>query len=353
MDTHILNQTIRRLALTEPNRSPVLSCFFDLTLPRQNHIEDLKAWAEVAAPTMKGRSRQDFEDALEETIRWLKEEKRPNAKGVAIFCRWGDEPFLIPLQFHSPLPNGFHVDSLPQVYPLVEVMDSYDRFVIVITTEQKARIMELCIGSVTKSIFAERPEIRERIGREWTKEHYQNHKRERSERFLKEKIQIIDGIVTRGQHDHIILAGQSALVTRLYRSLPKRLQEKVISTFSTASDRHEHQLIEDALKLFIEHEQDISQRNVQRLEAAIKTGGLGVVGFDAAKRALEIGQAEMLLIDQEFNIAEAQEELTRLAILSGVEIETVSDCDLLKSYGGVGCLLRYSYPDTPKEAKVA
>lgn len=353
MDTQKLNQTIRQLALTAPNRSPVISAFFNLSHPRADHADELMRWSKVAGATLRGQARADFEDALQEVMQWLETETRPDARGIALFCRWGDEPFFIPLQFRSPITTSYYVDNLPQVYPLVELLDSYDRFVVVIATERKARIIETCIGSVTESILTERPELRERIGREWTKEHYQNHTQQRTEQFMKEKIQVLDSVVTRGQHDHIMLVGQSSFVARLYRSLPKRLQEKVFNTLTVGPDRQVSTIVQDAMDAFVRYEQDLSQENVKRLESAVAKGGLGVVGYDAARTALENGQAEMLLLDQAHNLPEIKEELTRLAILSGVEIETVSGCDLLKSFGGVGCLLRFALPDLPEKVRAA
>ena len=37
--------------------------------------------------------------------------------------------------------------------------------------EKTAGILEIDAGSVTESLWMERPELRKRIGREWTKEH--------------------------------------------------------------------------------------------------------------------------------------------------------------------------------------
>ena len=64
----------------------------------------------------------------------------PEAKGVAIFSRAGEEPFFLPLQFRVPLPNWVAVDTTPNIYHLVELKDTYHRYVVMISTEESVRI---------------------------------------------------------------------------------------------------------------------------------------------------------------------------------------------------------------------
>jgi len=42
---------------------------------------------------------------------------------------------------------------------------------------------------------------------------------------------------------------------------------------------------------------------------------------------------------------ELKEELVRLAVRHGIKIGTVSGSHVLNRYGGVGCLLRYLWPE--------
>ena len=119
------------------------------------------------------------------------------------------------MQFEVPLESEFIVDELPHIYPLIQLKDTYHRFVVAIVTETEARILETTIGSVTEDILEKRPELRERIGREWTKEHYHHHRSVRATRFVKEKVEIIEDLMSRGGHNHLILAGSPKMVARL------------------------------------------------------------------------------------------------------------------------------------------
>ena len=82
------------------------------------------------------------------------------------------------------------------------------------TQAEGATTLEVNLGAVTKEIWAERPELRQRVGREWTRDQYQNHSRDRADRFIKEKVEILDRLMSQGSQTHLILAGSPPLAAR-------------------------------------------------------------------------------------------------------------------------------------------
>ena len=126
---------------------------------------------------------------------------------MAAFARAGTQPFFLGLQFQVPLPDRLSVGSTPDIYHLVELKDTYHRYVVLISTEERTRILEVNLGAITREVWTARPELRVRVGREWTREHYQNHRRDRGKRFLKEKFEILEKLIAAGGPTHLTLAG--------------------------------------------------------------------------------------------------------------------------------------------------
>lgn len=345
MKTEILKNLINRLIEVDPNKSPLISCFINLESPRTDYFSEIEAEARFLAKRLSGQRLTDYEDALDEIREYVKKSVKAGSKGVAIYARWGQAPVFVPIQFEVPLKSAFIVDDLPHVYPLIELKDTYHRFVTVVTTETKARILETTIGSVTEEIMAERPELRERIGREWTREHYSNHKNEREQQFVREKIRIIEELMNRAGHNHLVIAGSPKMASRLTNALPPRLQEKLISTVSLNPKAGISPILAEAIQLFAAAENVESHDHVSKLERAFLSGGLGVIGYEACRDALAGGYADMLIIDQAFCDLEMREELVRLAAASSARIETVNSSETLQQLTGVGCLLRYQ-PNT-------
>ncbi|MEM9478680.1 MAG: hypothetical protein AAGA58_03350 [Verrucomicrobiota bacterium] len=341
MNEDRLKKLIRQLVAIEPNERPLISCFLDLTPPRNDFAMEIEPKARMIAKRLVGQPKSDFEDAMNEVREYVDRSLEDVAKGLAIYSRWGDEPTFIPVQFEVPLKSMLVVDDLPHIYPLIELKDTYHRFVIVITTEGEARILETTVGAVTEEVFAARPDLRERVGREWTRTHYQNHKKERDQQFVREKIQIIEDLVSRRGHNHIVIAGSPKMVSRLTAALPSRLRSMLIDTIPTNPKGGVSPILLESIQLFAAAENLESHTNVELLESAAMTGGLGVVGYESCRHALENGYADMLILDQNEVELEMREELVRLATNAGIDIETVNRSEALARLSGVGCLLRY------------
>ena len=289
--------------------------------------------------------RENFSKTMGKVHSFLSEKSLGGVKGAAIFSREGTEPFFLALEFRVPLPDLIVMDLTPHIYPLIELLDTCHRYVVVISTEKKARILEVDTGSVTESLWMERPELRKRIGREWTKEHYRNHREDRGGKFIKEKISILERVMSAGGHTHLILAGSPQRTSWLKKALPKRLADNLVDTVVIDERAETGSVVEATLAAFIDQEKKESLAAVEMLQRQINTNGLAVVGSEATLEALKRGQADMLVLAKEFYEGELKEELVKLAIRHGIKIETVSGSHTLNQHGGVGCLLRYLLPE--------
>ncbi len=338
-----LESFVAKLVNLETSASPLISCYVDLTKPREVQIAEIQHRGAIARSGLRGQARYDFDDAFQEIIDYLRQRPMGSRKSLAIFSRWGDEPFLAPMEFEMPMEDQVSVDSLPMIYPLVALKDKLHRFVVVLTSEAEARILEVVIGQVTESILAKRPELRKRVGREWTKQHFQSHKRNRHTQFIKEKVATIESLMAKKGYNHLIIMGSAPNVTRLTNALPKGIQEKVIEPNGGAIGHDVSDVVAEAVKLFIDAEEAESHSTVDQLHEGIMTNGLAVAGHDQVLRALLTRQADTLVILDSYPL-EQREELVRAAVQAKVNIETVGESEMLDHYGGAGCLLRYRTP---------
>lgn len=384
MEIKNLQRHIRTLVMLEETESPVLSCYLDLEKGEAGYRETLDERWRLLRQSLTGKAVRDLEDVFARIDAFLKKELLPRAKGVAIFGRGGAQPFFLPLQFQVPLPNWIVADSTPNIYHLVELKDTYHRYVVVVATDEKACILEVNLGSVTEQIWKERPELRKRVGREWTKEHYQNHRRERTDQFFKEMIKILDQMMLASGYTHLILAGNPRITSRIRNALPKHLVTKLIGPLFNSGNEKLSDIVASTLSSFIKQEEKESQAMVDRLQQRINTHGLAVAGTEASLNALMWGQADMLLLAMGYdpdpgwlcltcgiiNVSCEQpdvcpkcenkgmreisikEEMVRMAERTGCQVEVAGDSDILMRFGGVGCLLRYPKPERNSKHRI-
>jgi protein required for attachment to host cells len=372
-----LDEHIKALATLKPSEAPVISCYLDVRSgpPRYRKVVDERVhWLRKSLP---GKDLAAFEQALAKIEEFLLTGVAILTRGVAVFARGGGQPFFLALQFEVPLADWIAADLTPNIYHLVELRDNYDRYAILLVTETSARIIGINLGSVTDQVWNTRPELRHRAGNEWTREHFQDHRRERTNRFVHEQVRTLARVMAAGGYGHLILAGNSRALASVRKALPKSLAAKLVDVVPASANDRVSEVVAATLESFLEHEELDSQAIAERLVSQIQTHGLAVAGTHACLRALKTGQVDVLVISKDFHPGSGWEcgrcgridtqpvrpdacaecrnrhlrefeirgELVRLAGQLGCGIEVVEHCDALMNLGGVGCLLRFLAPE--------
>lgn len=376
MEVKELQKHIRTLATLEETDAPVISCYLNLESSLLSAHTNLLARSQKLNKGLTGSERWDFQAGLGRIEDYLYSEVKPETKGVALFFRQGMQPFWLAMQFRVPLPNWMAFDTVPNIYHLVELKDTYHRYVVVLSTEESARILEVNLGTVTEEVWRARPELRQRVGREWSREHYYNHRRNKTDQFIKEKIAVVEQLMSAGGHTHLILAGNPRLTSQIRKELPKQLQEKLVDTIVASGNDKLADVVTATLSAFIEQEEIESQALAERLRREIYTGGLAVIGTRETYSALQAVQVEAIVMAKDYSPQlgwkcqtcdgsgltpperskcsecksdlikpmDLREEMILLAERRGCHVEIVNHSPWLQEAGGVGALLRYLSP---------
>lgn len=375
MELKELQEHIRRLATVDETDAPVISCYLDVGNGPASYRVELDDRLEILRRTLTSHSLMDFEDALYALEAGMSTAISPRTRGMAAFARAGNSPFCLLLPFEVPLPNWIGVGSTPNIYHLVELKDNYDRYVILLATETTSRIIAVNLGSATAQLCLSRPELRRRVGHEWTREHYQHHRRERTKLFLHDQIRSLDRLMSARGYTHLILAGNARMVSAIRKDLPKRLTERLVDCVPAASADRVSDIVDSTLQTFLEYEERESQALAETLLTQIRRHGLAVSGTGESLEALKSGRTDFLVIAKSYDLGQGWEcrgcgiteleltapstcpkcqsrlrefdirgELVRLAEQQKVGVEVVDHSDVLMNLGGVGCLLRYRAP---------
>ena len=377
MNIQTLQEHVLTLATLEETDAPVVSCYLNLATGLAAARRILDERVRLLRKTLPATQREPFEQAMSRIDSRLAAGFRPESLGAVVFSRSGDQEFFLDLEFRVPLPTWIAVGSTANIYHLVELKDTYDRYVVVLVNERNTRILEIHLGSITEAAWTKRPELRKRVGRGWSREHYQSHRRERSNQYANEIARFVDGVMSEGGYRHLILAGIPKMAALLRQALPKHLASKLIDVVPASTNDRTSDVVAATLASFIEEEQQESLAAVERLQKEVFSHGLAVAGAGASLQALKSRQVDMLVMATEYTAEPAwicmgchtaavqqsrpagcrncgcpkireldlKEELVRLAELAGCGVEIVHDSEVLMGLGGVGCLLRFLSPD--------
>ena len=78
------------------------------------------------------------------------------------------------MQFEVVVPHWICIAPAPNIFHLVELKDTYHRYVVLLCANDSARILEVNLGAVTTELLLQRPDLRQRAVREWGKDFYQS-----------------------------------------------------------------------------------------------------------------------------------------------------------------------------------
>jgi peptide subunit release factor 1 (eRF1) len=363
------------LAALEPSPYPVISLYLNLT-PNQVGREDHDVFVRKVFPdrakTFRAGSpaRESFEKDAERIRQYLESRADTAANGLAIFACAGAELFeAIPLD----APIGEHwlfVDSVPHLYPLARLIDTFPRYAAVLLDTNKARILVFSLAAVERDEKVVNDKTRRNSQGGWSQSRYQRRADNIHLHHMKEVADTLERIVREDGIKEIVIAGEEVAVPKLREVLPAHLGEKVVDVIKL--HRHAADILERSLAAIREKDAETDADKAAQLVDAWQSGGLGVGGPEATLSALQLGQVDELIItgspdtlktvqtlpadsaggdlqvDTTAPQAVADEErlklageLVRRAQQTNARIRFIEDPQLLEELGGVGALLRF------------
>ena len=277
-----LKQHVTLLASVEESDAPFISCYLNLEDEPDSWRKTLDDRARVLRRILSGNDLADFEEALGKIETWLATNLLPGAKGAALFVRgtFGGA-FMLPMQFAVPLPNWFAVYPTPNIYHLVELKDNYHRYVVLLAMPERACILEVNLGAATIRAWINEPDLRARVGQEWSRPHYQVNRAHRGDRFVQGKIAVLEQLMRSGGHTHLILAGDTAITGRIRNALPGYLADKLVEIIPAAETDQQADVVMATLASFIAHEEQESRTVAERLIEGLRSQNLAVAGSAA------------------------------------------------------------------------
>lgn len=345
MDLDELRRQIRSLVTLEDAPEPVLSLFCDLRggpeAARERSSSRLAALRAGLAP----QERPVFDEASGRALALL-DATPVGSRGFAAWVRAGSAPFEKSLPFRVPLPHALSWQTQPSVFPIVDLKDTYHRYVVFHASADVARVLEVNVGEVTEAVLRERPESAvPRLSRTNGRKVWQARLRAETTVFLREGIALVDRVVSGRGHSHLVLAGPQAVTARVRELLPRHLAVKLFEVIDLGRHEPTTALLDAALEAFVEEEERESRRLAEQVALELRRGGLAASGPDEVRRALAAGRADVVVTLRDWGTPSSKEELVRLAVAGGAHVEVVEESETLARLGGVGALLRYAGPD--------
>ena len=347
----MLEATLDRLARFE-SPLPVVSLYLDARADsrgkdRYQPFVRKELVARQRTYPLRSAERKSFDRDIEKIQEYLEKQVQPSTNGIAIFACSGEGDFFEPIELEAFIDeNHLSVNSRPDLFHLARVIDEYPRYALVLADTQWARIFVLAHRQRIDEKELENENLPRTRGVGPSAMRYQRHVENHQKEHARELVDTLTRIVDKERIENIVFAGNDVILPLIREELPKRLRDKVVDAVHFDKNKPVNELLAAAEELLRERDLTTDAEKAERLIGVYRAGGLAVVGPEEVHRALELGQADELLVSATLYRGgetedQAAADLVALARRTEARVTFIEDPKLLEPVGGAGAFLRY------------
>jgi len=366
---------VRRLIDTDSGDSAVLSLYLDMSVNSDNR----RTWSIFLSQQRAGFAELDSDNGRRDSVgrilarveRWIDEEFRPGNRGLAIFATIDGARFEA-LQFPVRVENRLVIGESPLVWPLRELVETSQRYAVVLVDRRKMRVLTVCMNRIEDELLIEKQEYPAnhdvRAGGEAAKDH-QKRKAEEARAFFREFASALQEHQRRLKPDAWVLLGTHENTTHFREFLPQPINDRVVHVAAANVDEPAPTIVGRLSSFFEMQSLRARAHSIDQLRERVRTGHFAVAGVDDALVQLQEGKVEMLVIARGLECSGARcircgfvlarrsgtcpycgggvrdgvdlaESMVRIATEQDADVAFV-ETDIMRDLDGVGALLRF------------
>jgi hypothetical protein len=351
---------IHRL-ISQPDADRTLSVFLMVDAARlenQAATPGWRIWLKNALRELKGQHPEDETfDALRKQAEALLEQPRGHSKGLALFLTPSSEQV-----FELPVPLAEHAVAYGRASlgPLLWAMDEYERTLIVVVDQERARFISGYMGGASREgahtndveayDFGEKTQMPTGRGqgdrtmggsnRDAFEATIGDHLRRFYQEVAAQVRQIKEGSGIR----RIILGGPGEAAHALKREMHDSVARHVVAIVPIPQWVDDGAVMRLALPAALEVERQQEVDLVDEIVNFARSGSRGALGLVAVEDCLERKQVELLVLPWPLEDPALRDRLPLAALAAGAKVELVSGAaaERVVAEGGVAARLFYT-----------
>lgn len=349
------------LELLEAERKDVLSVYLDTDGRKPENQAEKPAYAIWIQHAMREALKDLSGDVLLQATRnarrivTLVSRQRPKGRGLIVFAApgWWKE-YHLPI----PVPNRVRYGP-PDVTILIDVVDQYKPYAVLVVDHEHARILQAYLGETTvieedtleldtedwRAKTGRRPTSTRQlgigVGRGAQRDTFDARVDARRRQFLREVARATARVMHEKGIERLILSGADDVTGEVRLVLPPEVRNRIIGVIALESHAGMAEIRDRTLAIALDAEQRQDADLVSTLLDRVARGG-GVAGVEPTVDALKQGRVQTLVVDR--RVLAEMPTLPLLARRHGARVAPVQGppADGLRAHGGIGAILRYA-----------
>src|SRR4030043_1170851 len=240
---------------------------------------------------------------LEKIEAYILANKRIFKKGLAILSSQGKNIWK---EFHLSVPirNEVIVDKTPYIKPLLDILDNYQRYALLLVGRDSARLFLIHLGEIeeyTEVHSADVPGRHKKGG--WfalSEKSYERHIDYHVALHLKDVLKQLDTFLSREYVGRLIIGGAEEAVTKVRAMLPQAVADKIIGTFQAEMFAKSKEILEKVEPILKEFEKKKEAETIDDLLTKTMKNENAVIGIENVLNALQEGRIMKLIFLKDY-----------------------------------------------------
>ncbi len=219
------------------------------------------------------------------------------ARVLVLFC---DGEVFWDRALNIPIESTLRWEEKPYLRPLLEAIDEYERYGVVLVDREKARLFTVHLGKIEEHsdvLSEEKRKYHKATSKDATRSQPNLQRREDEHTLwhLKEVGAAVEAMAARNGFDRLMLAGPHQITAELQGLLSKKVQAMVVRSMPLPIDSGEQAVLKETMRIEEEVERATEADVVERLITAAAKESHGALGLQPTLDAMRLGRIQQLI----------------------------------------------------------
>ena len=274
-----------------------------MTNIKNNYVIHVKNMLKDTAEKLDKIVLKKVNSDLEKIESYIVTNKRAFKKGLSILSS-SEKNYWKEFQLSVPVKNEIIVDRAPYIKPLLDILDNYQRYALLLVGRESARLFIVHLGEIEEYSEVHTEDIpgKHKKGG-WfalSGKSYERHTDYHISLHLKDVVKQLETFLSREYVGRLIIGGSEETIKKVKAMFPQTVADKIIGTFQAEMFAKGNEILEKAQPVLQAFEKKKEAETVNDLLTRSMKNENAVIGIEDVLNALQEGRIMKLIFLKDY-----------------------------------------------------
>ncbi len=297
---------ITKLAKIKADDMYYISCYLNVDPvenARGDYLIHFKNMLKKASENLAKDIRKQIMPDIKKIDSYIVANKRDFKKGLAIISSAAAD-FWWESHFSTGFRNEVVVDKLPYIKPLLNMIDTFRRYAVMIIDKESARLFAVHLGEIKeyREIYTDNVPGKHKKGGWFSlaERSFERHIDYHVELHIKDVIKQLERLLESGDITRLVIGGTEEAMSMAKSLFPRHISGKIIGTFSVTMSAPGNEVLFRVTPVIEAYERKEKEETIELLMTKTMKNENAVLGIDNVLSALQEGRVMKLLFVKDY-----------------------------------------------------